>query len=98
MIAAGTLLPIMDIIFGKFINAFNDFVNGKLSPAGYRSEVGKYRYALAFLTLIFNDLRENQLLSSLYFVYLFVAKFVLTYLWTVSRPSLLLLCRMFNVV
>ncbi|KAH7137728.1 ABC transporter type 1, transmembrane domain-containing protein, partial [Dactylonectria macrodidyma] len=61
MIAAGTLLPIMDIIFGKFINAFNDFVNGKLSPAGYRSEVGKY---------------------SLYFVYLFVAKFVLTYLWT----------------
>ncbi|KAH7112747.1 hypothetical protein B0J13DRAFT_657575 [Dactylonectria estremocensis] len=82
MIAAGTLLPIMDIIFGKFINAFNDFVNGKLSPAGYRSEVGKYRYALAFLTLIFNDLRENQLLSSLYFVYLFVAKFVLTYLWT----------------
>ncbi|KAH7113669.1 hypothetical protein B0J13DRAFT_656928, partial [Dactylonectria estremocensis] len=61
MIAAGTLLPIMDIVFGKSINAFNDFVNGKLSPAGYRSEVGKY---------------------SLYFVYLFVAKFVLTYLWT----------------
>ncbi|KAL6406964.1 hypothetical protein AUP68_09781 [Ilyonectria robusta] len=61
MIAAGTLLPIMDVVFGKFINAFNGFVNGTLSPAGYRSEVGKY---------------------SLYFVYLFVAKFVLTYLWT----------------
>lgn len=35
----------MDIIFGKFINVFNDFVSGKLSPAGYRDEVGKYRYA-----------------------------------------------------
>ncbi|KAH6884073.1 P-loop containing nucleoside triphosphate hydrolase protein [Thelonectria olida] len=61
MIAAGSLLPLMDIVFGKFVNVFNDFVNGKLSPAGYRSEVAKY---------------------SLYFVYLFVAKFALTYLWT----------------
>ncbi|KAH7136669.1 P-loop containing nucleoside triphosphate hydrolase protein [Dactylonectria estremocensis] len=61
MIAAGTVLPIMDIIFGRFINAFNGFVNGTLSPAGYRSEVGKY---------------------SLYFIYLFIAKFVLTYIWT----------------
>ncbi|KAH7137730.1 P-loop containing nucleoside triphosphate hydrolase protein [Dactylonectria macrodidyma] len=61
MVAAGTVLPIMDIVFGEFINAFNDFVNGKLSPAGYRSEVGKY---------------------SLYFIYLFIAKFALTYIWT----------------
>lgn len=54
MIAAGTLLPIMDIVFGKFINAFNGFVNGTLSPAGYRSEVGKYRYAVVSLMLVFN--------------------------------------------
>ncbi|KAI5463945.1 P-loop containing nucleoside triphosphate hydrolase protein [Mariannaea sp. PMI_226] len=61
MVAAGTLLPLMDIVFGKFVNVFNDFVNGTLSPAGYRSEVSKY---------------------SLYFVYLFIGKFALTYLWT----------------
>ncbi|KAM5369958.1 hypothetical protein ACJZ2D_008757 [Fusarium nematophilum] len=61
MICAGTLLPIMDIVFGKFINVFNDFAAGRLSPAGYRKEVGKY---------------------SLYFVYLFIGKFLLTYLWT----------------
>jgi ATP-binding cassette subfamily B (MDR/TAP) protein 1 len=48
MVAAGTLLPLMDIVFGKFVNVFNDFVNGKLSPAGYRSEVAKYRYMLVF--------------------------------------------------
>ncbi|KAF5021089.1 hypothetical protein F66182_6878 [Fusarium sp. NRRL 66182] len=61
MIIAGTLLPLMDIVFGKFINVFTDFVTGELSPAGYRSEVSKY---------------------SLFFVYLFIAKFVLTYIWT----------------
>ncbi|KAM0547863.1 hypothetical protein ACHAPJ_010210 [Fusarium lateritium] len=61
MIVAGTLLPLMDIVFGKFVNVFNDFATGKLSPAGYRSEVAKY---------------------TLYFIYLFVAKFVLTYFWT----------------
>ncbi|KAF4982491.1 hypothetical protein FDECE_17504 [Fusarium decemcellulare] len=61
MICAGTLLPIMDIVFGKFINVFNDFAAGRLSPAGYRKEVGKY---------------------SLYFVYLFIGRFLLTYLWT----------------
>lgn len=46
MVAAGTLLPLMDIIFGKFVNVFDDFVNGKLSPSEYRSEVAKYRYVL----------------------------------------------------
>ncbi|KAF4982685.1 hypothetical protein FZEAL_1747 [Fusarium zealandicum] len=61
MVCAGTLLPVMDIVFGKFINVFNDFASGELSPAGYRKEVGKY---------------------SLYFVYLFIGKFALTYLWT----------------
>ncbi|KIL86053.1 hypothetical protein FAVG1_10447 [Fusarium avenaceum] len=62
MVAAGTILPLMDLVFGKFINVFTDFSTGKLSPAGYRSEVGKY---------------------SLYFIYLFIAKFSLTYLWTI---------------
>ncbi|KAF5232808.1 hypothetical protein FAUST_8534 [Fusarium austroamericanum] len=62
MVAAGTILPLMDLVFGKFINVFTDFATGSLSPAGYRTEVSKY---------------------SLYFVYLFIAKFVLTYIWTI---------------
>ncbi|GJN72403.1 hypothetical protein PLICBS_006476 [Purpureocillium lilacinum] len=62
MIAAGTVLPLMDIVFGKFINVFNDFVTGELTADGYMDEVGKY---------------------TLYFVYLFIAKFALTYAWTV---------------
>jgi ATP-binding cassette subfamily B (MDR/TAP) protein 1 len=60
-IASGTTLPLMDIVFGKFVDVFNDFAVGDLSPAGYRREVSKY---------------------TLFFVYLFVAKFVLTYVWT----------------
>jgi len=44
MVAAGTILPLMDLVFGKFINVFTDFATGSLSPAGYRTEVSKYRY------------------------------------------------------
>jgi ATP-binding cassette subfamily B (MDR/TAP) protein 1 len=43
MIGAGVILPLMDVIFGKFVNVFNDFANGTMSPAGYRSQVSKYR-------------------------------------------------------
>lgn len=41
-VAAGTLLPLMDLIFGKFVTAFNDFTVGRLDPEGFRSEVDKY--------------------------------------------------------
>ncbi|KAG9254054.1 multidrug resistance protein 1 [Emericellopsis atlantica] len=61
MIASGTVLPLMDVIFGKFINVFNKFATGQLSPSGYRSEVDKH---------------------SLYFIYLFIGKFISTYIWT----------------
>jgi len=80
MIAAGTILPLMDLVFGKFINVFTDFATGVLSPAGYRSEVSKYRYCLLAIVCI-----RKLTIDSLYFIYLFIAKFALTYLWTVSH-------------
>lgn len=43
MIASGTALPLMDLIFGKFVNVFTNFATGQLSPAGYRAEVADYR-------------------------------------------------------
>lgn len=52
------MLPLMDLIFGKFVTSFVRFSTGVLSPAQYRSEVNKY---------------------TLYFLYLFVAKFALFY-------------------
>ncbi|KAJ3473257.1 hypothetical protein NLG97_g10417 [Lecanicillium saksenae] len=63
MIASGTALPLMDVVFGSYVNVFNDFVAGTLSPAGYRKQVSHY---------------------ALYFIYLFIGKFVLTYIWTVA--------------
>lgn len=42
MIGAGTALPLMDVVFGGFVNVFNNFVTGKLSPSGYMDEVGHY--------------------------------------------------------
>ncbi|KAF2193181.1 multidrug resistance protein-like protein 1 [Zopfia rhizophila CBS 207.26] len=62
-IAAGTLLPLMDLIFGKFVTSFTGFATGAISSGKYRSEVNKY---------------------TLYFVYLFVAKFALVYIHSVA--------------
>ena len=41
-IASGTLLPLMDIVFGKFVTTFNNFAIGTLSPEDYRKEVNKF--------------------------------------------------------
>jgi ATP-binding cassette subfamily B (MDR/TAP) protein 1 len=32
----------MDLIFGKFVTAFNGFAVGTVSPTEYRSQVSKY--------------------------------------------------------
>ncbi|KAL1873128.1 hypothetical protein VTK73DRAFT_1089 [Phialemonium thermophilum] len=61
MIAAGVLLPLMNVLFGKLVTAFNDFATGRKSAHEFRSSINSY---------------------TLYFVYLFVAKFVLAYVWT----------------
>ncbi|KAJ8117017.1 hypothetical protein OPT61_g1689 [Boeremia exigua] len=61
-IAAGTLLPLMDLVFGKFVTAFDGFAVGAIDPAEYRSQVNKY---------------------TLYFVYLFIAKFACVYIHSV---------------
>lgn len=62
MVAAGVLMPLMDVFFGRFVTVFNNYLVGSISPEHYRSEVNRY---------------------TLYFVYLFVGKFVLVYAWTV---------------
>ncbi|KAI8941697.1 hypothetical protein NX059_002907 [Plenodomus lindquistii] len=62
-IGAGTLLPLMDLVFGKFVTTFIGFAAGATTPEQYRSEVDKY---------------------TLYFVYLFVAKFGLVYVHSVG--------------
>jgi hypothetical protein len=43
-VAAGTLLPLMDLIFGKFVTTFTGFATGTITPAQYRSEVNKLTY------------------------------------------------------
>lgn len=66
-IAAGSLLPLMDLVFGKFVTTFTGFATGATTPAQYRSEVTKF---------------------TLYFIYLFIAKFSLVYIHSVSTITL----------
>jgi ATP-binding cassette subfamily B (MDR/TAP) protein 1 len=43
-IAAGVLLPLMNLVFGKFVTTATGFATGVTTPAQYRSEVNKYTY------------------------------------------------------
>ncbi|EFY88035.1 ATP-binding cassette sub-family B member 5 [Metarhizium acridum CQMa 102] len=82
MIGAGTALPLMDVVFGGFVNVFNNFVTGKLSPAEYMDEVGHYTYALLFEwpRVVHTWLTKRG--ERLYFVYIFIGRFSLIYTWT----------------
>lgn len=62
-IASGSLLPLMNLIFGKAVTSFTSFGAGQLSPEAFRSQATHW---------------------CLWFIYLFVARFCLTYIWTVS--------------
>lgn len=42
MVAAGALLPLMDLVFGKFVTVFNNFLIGASTPEEYRSGVNKF--------------------------------------------------------
>lgn len=44
MIASGVLLPLMDLVFGKFVTVFNNFITGKATPAEFRSSLNDYTY------------------------------------------------------
>lgn len=41
-IGAGAVLPLMDLIFGKFVTAFVNFATGVSTAADYRAQVNKY--------------------------------------------------------
>lgn len=79
-IAAGTLLPLMNLLFGKFVTAFTNFAMGSYSPAQFRADVNKYTQVI----FGFDSARVLTLPSRLYFVYLFIGKFVLFYTHTVA--------------
>lgn len=44
MIVSGTALPLLDLIFGQFVNTFNDFAQGNISVGHFRSEIARARY------------------------------------------------------
>ncbi|KAF7114780.1 hypothetical protein CNMCM5793_000319 [Aspergillus hiratsukae] len=48
-IAAGSALPLMDLVFGKFVTTFNNFALGAVGPDDYMREVSKYALYLVYL-------------------------------------------------
>ncbi|KAB8067427.1 ABC transporter type 1, transmembrane domain-containing protein [Aspergillus leporis] len=62
-LAFGTTLPLMDLVFGKFVTTFNNFAIGAVGPDEYKDQVSHY---------------------TLYYVYLFIAKFFLVYIHSLA--------------
>ena len=61
MIASGVLLPLMDLVFGKFVTVFNNFIIGKITPAEFRSSLNDYTYVSSPL-LFGADATSNTML------------------------------------
>ncbi|KAK6500277.1 hypothetical protein TWF481_010622 [Arthrobotrys musiformis] len=49
MITAGVLLPLMNLVFGKFVNIFNDFIAGRKSPEEFRSAINRHTLYFVYL-------------------------------------------------
>lgn len=65
-IGAGAVLPLVDLVFGKFVTTFVRFSTGALTPAQYRSEVNKYTlYFLYFFIAKFCFFYTHSVLISI---------------------------------
>ncbi len=42
MVAAGVLLPLMNVVFGRFVTVLNDFATGRKTADDFRSAVNQY--------------------------------------------------------
>ncbi|KAL9091601.1 MAG: hypothetical protein Q9159_001339 [Coniocarpon cinnabarinum] len=50
-VAAGIALPLMDLVFGKFVTTFNNFAVGAVTPDQYMSQVSKYALYFVYLAI-----------------------------------------------
>ncbi|KAF1988995.1 multidrug resistance protein 1 [Aulographum hederae CBS 113979] len=48
-IGAGTLLPLMDLFFGKFVTSFTNFGSASISPEQFRSRFNEYTLIFIYL-------------------------------------------------
>jgi hypothetical protein len=50
-VGAGSALPLIDILFGQFVTAFNGLATGSKSPTEFRSDLSKFSYVGLVLSL-----------------------------------------------
>jgi len=60
MIASGTLLPIMDLVFGQFVTVFNGFAIGEVSAEEFRVQINKYSCVAPCLLLLASCLSASS--------------------------------------
>lgn len=48
---SGTILPLMTLIFGKFVSVFNDYALGKITDDAMISQIGHYAYVYPAIPL-----------------------------------------------
>ncbi|KAF4438147.1 putative ABC multidrug transporter, partial [Fusarium austroafricanum] len=47
-IGAGAALPLMNLVFGRFVTTFNGFASGGVNPDDYMAEVSRYAFLLIY--------------------------------------------------
>jgi len=85
-IAAGAALPLMTLIFGQLVTKFNAFESGQSSANTFRNDVSH------FVCVCPSPFRPQSrlfadILTRLWFIYLFIAKFCLVYMSSVTLIS-----------
>jgi ATP-binding cassette subfamily B (MDR/TAP) protein 1 len=80
-IAAGVVLPLMTIIFGNAVGEFNKFSAGDTDAATFQHLILDYVWVHQLESEKSCDLAD---LTRLWYIYLFVAKLVLSYISTLS--------------
>ncbi|KPM43758.1 Leptomycin B resistance protein pmd1 [Neonectria ditissima] len=49
MVASGVLLPLMNLVFGKFVTVFNDFNTGAKTPEEFRKDINHFTLYFVYL-------------------------------------------------
>ncbi|KHN94431.1 multidrug resistance protein 1 [Metarhizium album ARSEF 1941] len=65
MMGAGVALPLMDVVFGRFVDTIHNFVNGKLPADEYMDQVGELTFVNRCCLVIFALLVAAQALTQI---------------------------------
>ncbi|GKT96286.1 multidrug resistance protein 3 [Colletotrichum tofieldiae] len=81
-IGSGVALALVNLVIGQVMDVFTDYSTNVISPGQFMTEVGKFWLVSSQTHTMYPQLTEHH--SSLYFVYIGIARFILTYIYATA--------------